>query len=265
MATKTKSKTKSGRGTTARKAPRSVAPKRRATTKAAAPKKRAAAKPAKAAAPKKRAQVKPAKATAKSTTKKPTAARAAKAPKTARGSGPQRERSAASMKASAELTPVQTRTRFEGDDPATVAFVTGHHSTDPEVDELARDALRAATSGQDEQEDQTSEESMAELGGPFVETSEATEIGFGDEAPNVEDAEAAAVPTVHTTERDEAEEEDDGLELPDVPARSTRTRDHGEGSMDGHGERVLAAMRAAGVTDDDEDEDEPRTAEPLSF
>lgn len=154
--------------------------------------------------------------------------------KRANGSGPIHEASAATLKAHAALTPMQGATDLDGHDPETLAFLGGPRARDPVVEEMAMDAVRAATSGEDEIPDPRPGERSYELGGPFVETKIGTEIGYDDSPPNVEDAEPAAAPTTHDVggplTRSHGE-----LELePDVPIARTHGPENEESPEDGY-------------------------------
>jgi hypothetical protein len=63
------------------------------------------------------------------------------------------------------------------------------------AEELGEESIEAATSGQQAAEENLNAEVPEETGGPFVETSAATEFAYGPDASNPVDAEPAASPT----------------------------------------------------------------------
>lgn len=63
------------------------------------------------------------------------------------------------------------------------------------AEELGEESIEAATSGQQPAEENLNAEVPEETGGPFVQTSAATEFAGGTDASNPVDAEPAAFPT----------------------------------------------------------------------
>jgi hypothetical protein len=63
------------------------------------------------------------------------------------------------------------------------------------AEELGEESIEAATSGQPPAQENLNAEVPEETGGPFVETSAATEFASGPDASNPMDAEPAAFPT----------------------------------------------------------------------
>ena len=63
------------------------------------------------------------------------------------------------------------------------------------AEELGEESIEAATSGQHAAQENLNAEVPEETGGPFVETSAATEFACGPDASNPVDAEPAAFPT----------------------------------------------------------------------
>ena len=63
------------------------------------------------------------------------------------------------------------------------------------AEELGEESIEAATSGQQQAQENLNAEVPEETGGPFVETSAATEFARGPDASNPVDAERAAFPT----------------------------------------------------------------------
>jgi hypothetical protein len=64
------------------------------------------------------------------------------------------------------------------------AFVLGTWSADPTAEESAEEFVLTVTSGEDGGEDRLDEVTLEEKGGPFVETSGATEFAYGADATN---------------------------------------------------------------------------------
>jgi hypothetical protein len=177
----------------ARTSPKKKSP-RTATRKAAKPE---AKKPAKKAAPKK-----PAKAASKKAAPKKAASKKA-APKKAvpKKAAP---KPVLSQKALAQKAARQVRRTTEREPRA---FIAGKVTTDALAEELAENAVRAMTTGEDEEGEREGER-LAEAGGPFVASSGSREYARDDEAPNIRSAERAGRPTTRD-ERDDEEESDD--------------------------------------------------------
>jgi hypothetical protein len=164
-----------------------AAPKRRAAAKKAAPRKAAAAKkaaPRKAAAAKKAAPRKA--AAAKKAAPRKAAARKAVA------------RKAAPKKARSVRDPDET---FEADLDDLQPLREEHETLlpgaekDDLAEELGEEYVEAATSGEQSSEDTRDAELPEESGGPFVQTSAATEFAYDTDASNPKDAKRAPFPT----------------------------------------------------------------------
>ena len=64
------------------------------------------------------------------------------------------------------------------------AFVRGTWSADPSAEGSGEEFVRTVTSGEDGGEGELDDVTMEERGGPFVETSAATEFAYGADASN---------------------------------------------------------------------------------
>ena len=69
-------------------------------------------------------------------------------------------------------------------DGTTIAFLSGHSSSDPLAEELGEGFLRAATGAQDDESEALNVVLPEEFGGPFIETSSHREFGHGTDASN---------------------------------------------------------------------------------
>ncbi len=150
---------------------------RKRSLKAAAPKTKARPKKKSAPAKKRAAGKRPAPAKKRAASKRP--APATRAP----------TRSAKS-RAGRSRPPVQQAR--EREEPETL--IPGA-ADDDLAEELGEEAIEAATSGQQPAEENLNAEVPEETGGPFVETSAATEFARGTDASNPADAERAPFPT----------------------------------------------------------------------
>ncbi len=77
-----------------------------------------------------------------------------------------------------------------------VAFLDAStHSSDPLAEHMGEAVIEAITSGQDDELESRDRITPEELGGPFVETGNETEMAESDTAPNIPDAEPSPFPT----------------------------------------------------------------------
>ena len=93
---------------------------------------------------------------------------------------------AASLSAQASLRAQKTTER---------AFVSGSFSADSAAEESAEEFVLTVTSGEDGGESELDDVTLEERGGPFVETSAATEFGYRTDATNPVDATREPFPT----------------------------------------------------------------------
>jgi hypothetical protein len=82
-----------------------------------------------------------------------------------------------------------------GKEPERMAFVDGTLNSDPGATEFALEFVESATAAQSEGQEMLDREMPEEEGGPFVETSAATEFAMDSEAPNIEGATREPFPT----------------------------------------------------------------------
>jgi hypothetical protein len=86
------------------------------------------------------------------------------------------------------------------------AFLPEHdprrvHNKDDLAEELGKEFVTSATSGEESGTDSLNADVPEDLGGPFVEVAAAREFARGTDESNPEDAEPAELPTANATKR----------------------------------------------------------------
>jgi hypothetical protein len=158
--------------------------KKKSTTRAAAPKK----------APKKASKKPSQKPRAKAAPKRSSAPKKARPTKKVRPARKVPAAKRAPTKSAAAIAKKAKKQAASSVEREPRAFIGGHVTSDALAEELAENAVRAMTTGQDE-EGERDGDAEREAGGPFVVSSGSREYRRDDEAPNVASAEPAAFPT----------------------------------------------------------------------